>query len=103
MPVALVVVGPDAPGPDREPDDGPRRVVTVQTRAALELLESAAHLHDEQGPADEAEPGAGGVEDVVAGQFLGSGRGRHASALPAGRVMVRPGSGGAPVSAVVSR
>src|SRR3954447_2268507 len=55
MPVALVVVGPDAPGPDREPDDGPRRVVTVQTRAALELLEPAAHLHDEQGPADEAE------------------------------------------------
>ena len=55
-----------------------RRVVAVQVRAAVVVVELPAHLGHQRLPGDETDPGVGFVEDVVAGQLAELGCGCHA-------------------------
>src|SRR5262249_30355555 len=66
--VALLVSGVDARDSQRHLDGRLRRVVAVQHRGSLELVERAAHLGDHRVSSAEAEAAVRAINGVVAGK-----------------------------------
>src|SRR3954447_21370886 len=82
VPVALSVAGVDAVDLQGDGDGGVGRVLAVDRRGPLDLVERAADLGDHGVAGDEADPGVRRVEGVLAGQLAGiDGGGSHGGLL----------------------